>query len=475
MGDQDKSKIRKQASTAKIAIWYTIGNLFSRGVAFFTTPIFTRLLSKGQFGEFSNFTSWVTIITVLATFDLSASIARAKYDYDGKMDQYLSSIMLFSNLITLIGYVIVELFPNYFCSLFSMDMLQIRFMFLYIMFWPAFSYLQVKHRIYRKYKFFVAFSILSVVMTASFSVLLVMLMEDRLLGRIIGYVVPVTVMNLILWINVVCRGKSFSLSCIRYACAISIPLIPHALSGILLGNSDRIMIRQICGAEANAMYSLAYQISLVANVLWTSMNQAWAPWLYDQINGKKHEQIRKKSKIYLGVFSILVIGILLVTPEIILIMGGRSYYEARYVMPPVILGCCFQFVYGMYVNIEIYEKKTFIISVGTVSAALLNVGLNAIFIPRFGYIAAAYTTLVGYMALFLFHYLIVNIHIKELRNIYSKKFVFTILLGLGFASALSLLLFKFEIIRYILTAIYLTVGMIVAIKNRGMIMKLIKR
>ena len=475
MGKQYEDISQEQVSTAKIAVWYTIGNLFSKGVAFITTPIFTRLLSQSQFGEFSNFTSWLSIISILATFDFATSIMRAKYDYNEKMDQYLSSVTLFSNIITLIFYIIIECFSDYFCSLFNMDMIYIRFMFIYIIFYPAFSYMQVKHRAFRKYKFFVTLSISSVVLTTAFSVLLVLLMENKLFGRIVGYVIPVTIMNFCLWSYIIHKGRSFSLDCIKYACKISIPLIPHALSGILLGNSDRIMITQICGSEANAIYSLAYQISLLANVLWTSMNQAWAPWLYDQIHGKNYKAIRKKSKIYLGVFSILIIGVLLITPEIILIMGGRSYYDARYLMPPVILGCCFQFIYGMYVNIEIYEKKTILISIGTVGAALLNIGLNAIFIPKFGYAAAAYTTLVGYIALFSFHYLIVKVNIKYLSNIYEKRFILKIISGLSLASIISLLLFHFEEIRYILTVIYITIVIIFFIKNRELIIKIFKR
>ena len=466
---------QQQASTAKIAIWYTIGNVLSRGIAFITTPIFTRLLSTSQYGEFSNFTSWVSIVVVLATLDLSTSVARAKYDFDDRMDQYISSITLFSSMITLLVYIIVECFPGFFCSLFSMDMKYIRFMFLYVMFYPAFSHLQVKHRIYRKYKFFVAFSLISVVVSAAISVLLVVLLDDKLLGRVTGYVVPVTLLNLCLWIFIIAKGRRFSRDCIKYACAISVPLIPHVLSGILLGNSDRIMINQICGAEANALYTLAYQISLLANILWNSMNQAWAPWLFDNIHDERYEQIRSKSKIYLGVFSVLIIGILLISPEVILILGGTAYYEARYVMPPVILSCCFQFIYGMYVNIEIYVKKTFIISVGTVSAALLNIGLNAIFIPKYGYVAAAYTTLVGYVALFFFHYMIVNISIKRLKDIYEKKFIFSIIIGLVLASAGTLILLQYNIIRYVVLAVYIMVILYIAIKNREMIFRRLKK
>lgn len=467
--------VEQHTSTVKIAIWYTIGNMLARGISFITTPIFTRLLSKTEYGKFSNFTSWISIVVVLATLDLTASIARAKYDFDERMDQYISSITLFSNMITLLFYIIVECFSGYFCSVFSMDMKYIRFMFLYIMFYPSFSYLQVKHRIYRKYKFFVAFSLGSVIASVAASVLLVVLLDDKLLGRVIGYVIPVTILNLGLWIYIVVKGRCFSKECIKYACAIAIPLIPHALSGILLGNSDRIMIKQMCGAEANALYTLAYQISLLANVLWTSMNQAWAPWLNDNIYEKNYGQIRAKSKIYLGVFSVLIIGILLVSPEMVLIFGGTAYYEARYVMPPVILGGCFQFIYGMYVNIEIYEKKTFTISIGTVAAALLNIGLNTIFIPRFGYIAAAYTTLVGYIALFFFHYAIVHVSIKQLKDIYEKKFIFTIIIVLTLASASALILLNYNEIRYVLIAIYTMVFFYGVVKNRNMIMKRLKR
>lgn len=466
---------QQHASTVKIAIWYTIGNVLSRGITFITTPVFTRLLTTNQYGEFSNFTSWISIVLVLATLDLTTSVARAKYDFDERMDQYISSITLFSNIITLLCYIVVECFSGYFCSVFSMDMKYIRFMFLYIMFYPSFSYLQVKHRIYRKYKFFVAFSLGSVIASAAASVLLVVLLDDKLLGRVIGYVVPVTILNLGLWIYIVVKGRHFSKDCIRYACAISIPLIPHALSGILLGNSDRIMIKQMCGAEANALYTLAYQISLLANVLWTSMNQAWAPWLNDNIYEKNYGQIRAKSKIYLGVFSILIIGILLVSPEIILIFGGTAYYEARYVMPPVILSGCFQFIYGMYVNIEIYEKKTFTISIGTVATALLNIGLNMIFIPKFGYIAAAYTTLAGYIALFFFHYIIVHVSIKQLKDIYEKKFIFTIIIILMLASAGALILLDYNKIRYVILAIYTMVFLYAVAKNRNMILKRLKR
>lgn len=463
-------------STAKIAVWYVIANIFAKGMAMISTPIFTRLMSESEYGQFSTFTSWEGIITILVTLDLVSSIARAKYDFDGRMNEYISSILLCSNMVTLGAYLVVELNRNFFESLFSMNMIYIRMLFVYLLFVPAFEYLQLKHRIYGKYKFFVVFSIGSAIIRTLVSVLLVLVLNDKLLGRMCGYMIPITIFNFILWLFVIKSGKKLSFDCIKYACRISIPLIPHALSGIVLGSSDRIMITHICGDEVTALYSVAYSVSLLAALFWNAMNRAWTPWLFDNINAGNEELARKNSKIYLGIFTCLILGVLLVTPEIILILGGQKYYSARYVMPPVILGCAFQFVYGMYVNVETYEKKTFTISVGTTSAAILNIVLNWIFIPRYGYMAAAYTTMFSYFMLFVFHYLIVKFKLRKyFDTLFDNKFVFLMIAVMLFFWIASYALYQYNIIRYALIVVYSLVLLTVIWKYKDTIKKLMKR
>ncbi|MCI9358714.1 MAG: oligosaccharide flippase family protein [Lachnospiraceae bacterium] len=449
------------ASTVKIAVWYIIGNLFAKGVVMVSTPVFTRLLSKNEYGQFSNLVSWESIIVVFATLDFATSITRAKYDFERRMNRYVSSILLFSNFVTLAILFSIEINQDFFVKLFSMDIIYIRMLFIYLLFTPAFSYLQIKHRVYKKYKFFVLFSISSAIIRTFISVILVLTMTDKLLGRIYGYFLPVTLFNLILWLVILAEGKGISWDCIKYACKISIPLIPHTLSSIVLGNSDRIMITKYCGSESTALYSLAYTISTMASLLWTSMNQAWSPWLFDKMNDKNTREISDKSKIYLDVFFVLIIGVLLVTPEIILILGGKSYYSARYIMPPVIAGCTFQFIYGMYVNIEVFSKKTFAISIGTTAAATINIFLNRLFIPKYGYMAAAYTTMFGYFVLLAFHYCMVKVKIKEYSNIYNESHIFLIMLLNIVTGILSLILYKHNYIRYALVFMYSVIILLV--------------
>lgn len=85
-----------------------------------------------------------------------------------------------------------------------------------------------------------------------------LVLDDKLAGRICGYLILISVFNFILWIIIFLDGKAISWNCIRYACKISVPLVPHALSGIVLGSSDRIMITYYCESEVTAVYSLKF-------------------------------------------------------------------------------------------------------------------------------------------------------------------------------------------------------------------------
>lgn len=469
-------KMRKDtnASTAKIALWYIISNVFGKGLAVISTPIFTRIMSKSEYGQFSNITSWESILTVLVTLDLISSIARAKYDFDERMEQYLSSVLACSNIVTLACYLCVELNQSFFVELFGMDMFYIRILFVHLLFMPAFNFLQIKHRVYQKYKLCVAASMGSAVIRTAVSVALVVLMDNKLLGRTVGYFIPITVLNVGFWVYVMLKGRKVSWECIKYACKISIPLIPHDLAGMLLGSVDKIMITSYCGSEENALYSVAYTISMLAYVIQNSMNQAWSPWLFDNLNTKNEEAIRKNSAIYMGVYVVIILGVLLFSPEVIFILGGKAYYSAKYAMPPIILGCVYQFFYTFYVNIEIFQKKTFTISIGTVSAALLNVVLNRLMIPRFGYLAAAYTTMIGYLALLGFHYWIVRRTAKEYLHVYNRKILIFTIAAITLAAGAMLILYHLFVLRVVLLVIYSAVLLGVIFKYRAALWKLMR-
>ena len=468
---------KAQASTGKKAlkagVWYTICNFLVKGLSFITTPVFTRIMTKAEIGTFANIGAWVGVLTILATLDLYSSVNNARFDFRDDLDGFLSSILALGTMVTAVIYGIVCLFMSFFSELLGIAPEIIHIIFISLMVTPAVSVLQTKYRLTMDYKKNVVLSMTYAILSVLASLILVLTFgKDRVFSRVLGQYGMNIIIALIVYIYILIKGKKVNAKYWKYALVIAIPTAIHLLAGNILSTSDRLMITKIHGQEQTALYSIPSNCAMIVNLLWLSMNNAWTPWFFDRMDENEHLLINKMTKPYTLFFGIIVFGMLLLAPDVLYIMGGKAYFEAVYVIPPVMLGYVFQFVYSLYVNIEIFYKKQKYIALGTCIAAVLNVVLNVIFIPLFGYVAAAYTTLAGYVALFLIHYLFVK-HMGN-DNIYSKKFVFGFIVAFSAVALLCNLLYLNNIVRYLLLAALVLFGICFIVKNRKVITDAIK-
>lgn len=457
----------------KSGIWFTVSNFITRGIGFITTPVFTRLMTKSEYGDFSNIQTWMMIMLYITSLDLEASLIRASYDFKEDLNRYVHSLIALSMLSTSFFWMVSILFRDQFISLFSMESIYIDCMFIYLLFCPAVNIFQNVERYQYKYKWTVAISLGITVGASLLAVILVFLMNDKLLGRTMGFIIPTIVIGLIISVYYIIKGRSINLNYWKYAIPISLPYIPHLLSMYLLSNMDRVMIKRFIGSESAALYSLAYTCGMIITILVTSINSAFGPWLVEKLSSKEYSTIRKMSVPYVAMFSAVAFGMVLITPEILYILGGVPYLEARHVMPPVAAGCLLQFVYCMYVNVEQYEKKTVGMAIASAVAAGLNFILNYICIPHFGYIAAAYTTYVGYFVLLILHMWFVRR--LGMSAVYDSKRLFTIAVIASTLMFLSNVLLDMNVIRWCLVIVYMLILSILIIRNRTMIKKIVEQ
>ena len=449
-------------SAVKAAFYYVICQILVKGMSFITTPIFSRIMTKAQYGDVSNFISWEGLIFPI-TLNLRASINKSKYDYSNDNDNFFSSVLIATLSLIAIASLLVELNPSLFEDFFSMPMKYVRMLFIYLAFMTAFDFQQIQYNIYRKYKKSVVYSLGSVFFNLVLSIVLVLILPDKLLGRLIGIVVPCGVIGLFIYINAFRRGPHPKIRYMKNALSMTIPLLVSALSATILNTSDRVMIKRLSGSEDTAMYSIAYSVAGLAAVVFSALNQAWGPWMFDHMKTEEFDSIKNRAKQFSGIYALLMLGLMLISPEIIIIMGGKQYYEARFVMPPVILAMICQYFYSFYFDTEYFYGETYIISLGTFIAAAINVGLNFIFIPKYGYIAAAYTTLIGYFIMLVYHFSIVKFKLKKDFLFPTKWFAIVIivlsLLQLGIA-----MIFDLRIIRYAVIVLYMIIVCLIGIK-----------
>ena len=422
-------------------------------------------MTKVEIGKYMNINAWLQILLPLLTFEFYSSLTLARYDYKDEFDHYTSSTLIYGLIVSSIIGAVFLIFSATFEQLFSMDHYTLVITVLYIVFFPALQYYQTIAMFRYEHKKVAFITMLNLIVPLAFSLLFALTWKNRLAGRIVGYYVPTIMICLVLLILYIYRGKGVSFKYLSYALKISFPLIWHVLAIHMLATGDRIVITKVLGDESNALYTIAYTVCGIVTILWSSMNSAWSAWCTERMHFQDSSSLRRMGKPYLLFFAAIMVVVLLIAPEVLLLMGGgKGYYEARFVIPPILIGLVSQFVYSMYVNIEFYYKKQVRISIGTIIATVLNVGLNIIFVPKFGYIAAAYTTLFGYLTLLLYHFLAVKI--SKLGEWYDDKFNLLVVSVFLLSLPLFIYLYDHSVIRYAVLATYAVVLSFVAFRNK---------
>ena len=241
------------------------------------------------------------------------------------------------------------------------------------------------------------------------------------------------------------------------------PLIPYFLSTLVLDKADRIIIGKFCGQSDVAFYNVSYNLGRLMVLLTSALDATFTPWMYQKIKDKDLSKVHYiTSMIMLGFLGVATL-FMLFAPDLIMIFADEAYAEAVYVIPPVVAGYFFVMLYGLVSKIEFYFEKTKAVAGITVFASLLNILLNYLAIPVFGYVAAAYTTLACYIVMGILHMLysrrIARAELQD-RSVFPNK-VFLILSALMLAITIAVnFIYPYAIIRYGLIVIFCIVVII---------------
>ena len=297
-------------------------------------------------------------------------------------------------------------------------------------------------------------------------------MPNKLYARILGAYGPLIVISFIFYCKYIFKKDKFKAVYAKYAMKICIPYIPHSLAVTILSSTDRIMINYFQSTKEVAYYSIAYTCGIAMSIFATSLNNAFAPWLGEKINSNSVKGVNNVCRKYIAVFLVPLFFVSIISPEILLVLGGQKYLAAKYVIPPVIISCYIQFIYSLFVDVEQFAKRTAGMAVISVIAAVINIGLNIWFLPGYGYMAASYTTLISYICLMLMHYItICRIGYKDL---YDIKFILLTLAVFGIFVFTMVIFYEMFFVRIFILTICIFIFLIVCIKYRNKIILLLK-
>lgn len=456
------SKLREKwngmSLEVKASLAYTVCSILMKCLSFITMPLFTRLLTTEQYGQYSVYLSWSGILVIFTTLNLAyGSFSTAMVRFEKDRWGYVSALQGLCCALSLVFLAIYLPFTGAWNKLFELPTPLVLLLVVEILGQFAVSCYYGVQRFEFKYKSVVALTLINAVASPLVAFGLVMLSQEKGYARIIGYALANISIGIVIFIlnSRKARGKLFRKEYWKYALSFNIPLIPYYLSQVVFNQSDRIMISHLAGTDKAGMYSVAYTLGTILTFVLNAINNSFVPWLYTRINEGRGRESRSVSNGIALLMAFLLLGVMAVAPEIILVMAAPEYREAIWVVPSVAMSILLLFYAQLFINIEFYyEEKTMLVW-GSIGAAVLNIVLNWLLIPRFGFVAAGYTTLVSYVAFAVANYYTMRIVAKRRQvscdffDIKSLVLIFVCFAALGF---LAMALYELPVIRYIIIA-----------------------
>ncbi len=184
------------------------------------------------------------------------------------------------------------------------------------------------------------------------------------------------------------------------------PLAAASISYWLLVLSDRYIIAIVRGSAEAGLYSVAYGLGdKLMQMFVLPLTMTMVPLLveiYEKRGQGIAENVQTRFTRYFALIGMpLLLGLFAVSGDFLSVFTAPEYREAATVLPLVATAA---FLYGMTeiagVGIALH-KRTKVTMTNTAIVAAFNIALNFILVARWGYIAAAYTTVASYILLLI--------------------------------------------------------------------------
>lgn len=446
----------------RASFWFLVCGVLQNGLSVITLPIFTRLLSTEQYGLSSTYFAWNDLVVVVCTLRLSYGVFdKGMIKYEHSRDKFEAALLGLTTTTSLPMLTLFLIFHDAIEKLTGMSFVLCLSLFLAQICAPAMLFWTARSKYEYKYRKFTIVTIATAVVGTLLNLCAVLFINyDKGVVKILSYQIIWALIYLIFYIRIFWRGKIyFDKGIWSYALKFNLPLIPYFLSTLVLDKADRIMIGQFCGQSSVALYSVSYNLGRLMVLLTSALDATFTPWIYQKIkNYQDNKEIDVRSIHNITVM--LMVGFLgmatlfmLFAPELIMIFADKAYADAVYVIPPVVAGYFFVMLYSLVSKVEFYYEKTKNVAAITVIASGLNIALNYLLIPKFGYVAAAYTTLICYMVMAGFHMLysrkIAGVELQNGSIFPWKMFVLLSVVMLTITGVVNAI-YPYVVVRYIL-------------------------
>lgn len=383
-------------------------------VSMLLLPITTRLFAPASYGNYVLAVSTLTLLQLVANAWLSSTIirfyARAEMEQDTeRLDSTAFALILLQSFGASLLFVVVLLLIR---GSIQPELFYLMLIVPVQMF--AFNLLVLPTQVLRARRQLGSYNIITITKTILppvVGITVCLLMDRNVVGMMAGaaaaswLLVPIGYM-LCFTANTRPKLSFFDRSWASKILAFGVPLIPALLMVEILDLSDRFIIGAYRGTVETGIYAASYSVAALTMQLITLLvTAATAPLIvsiWEQQGRKPTESfLAFVTRVLILIGAPAVVGMSLLSKQIMVLFSTEDYVAGAVIIPFVAGGVFLLGLQWIAQRGMMLANKTKSIMILYTTVGLLNIVLNIVLVPRFGYVAAAWTTFGCYVMLLI--------------------------------------------------------------------------
>jgi O-antigen/teichoic acid export membrane protein len=403
---------------SKDTLVYGFGASLKKIIGFFLIPLYTRLLTPEDYGVVNTMSTFTFLVSVVSSLGIFAAIHR--YFFVAKSEEEKGLIIGTGIIINLFSNGIITLIMLIFSSWISQILFQtneysslVIICAFIVLLNPLSQKIEIVYRFYRKTKKYLIVTIVKAIIAPLMTVIYVVIMLRGPWGiKMAALLSTIIVMSFAYFLFPATKikwqfSKKWALKMINFG----LPLVWTGLAMWIYSVSDRLFLLHYKGLSDVGLYSIGNKFAQPLLIINTAISMS-ASVIMLGIYEKEKDPEKPESKQFITkiwyYYLVLAVGIALFisifSTDIFKLMTQPAYYMGALATPLLLFGLIFDRSFHLTgQGMNLLEKTKHYAWIGSI-AALVNIGLNFIFIPKFGFVGAAITTVISNFTYFIIAY-----------------------------------------------------------------------
>lgn len=404
----EKSKVQLFVQGSIVLV---VSNICIKAINFLLLPLYTKSLTPSMIGVSDSITTFTGVLLPMLALGLDSAYSAFYFDqYDINRDR-----KVFSTLgITFILLGAVPLILCMFSKQLSLFMfrtceyhMEIKVALIGVTLNLWYLPFSLELRLKNKMGEFGVVSIISSLSMVVLNILFVIVLKLKEMSLVLSAAIAAggQLVLYALFVRDRPQKKFFEYDLLRKMFRFAVPLIPTVLMAWVLSLSDKYILLYYYGDATVGLYGIGTRFVNLLNVVINGVTTAYTTFAFgskdDEDAHIKYYYVFNTIAMLLLIFSFTIS---MFSKEIIAIMTDRLFYSSYVIIRDMMFGQVFYAMSAIVSYGVIFRKKSIYSLISVSAGAITNLLLNMIFIPRYGLIAAAMTTLIGYVVNFVVCY-----------------------------------------------------------------------